>query len=148
MSILNWLAVVGLVIILALAVYAIVLWRQVLRRQALLKAQQQESTQQLAADIRFLAGSLLDGQLPLIEGCIRIKVLLDNYQGPGRDDPAFAVFERIYDDTAHIPTHQAWKDLPVAERRLHERRMETLERDHKESVEQAARLLAKGLVGQ
>ena len=95
MSTLNWLAVAGFIIIFALAIYAFVLWRQVLQRQALLKAQQQYRTQQLAADIRFLASSLLDGQLPLIEGCIRIKVLLDNYQGPGRDDPAFAVFERI-----------------------------------------------------
>ncbi|MFN3580307.1 MAG: DUF2489 domain-containing protein [Pseudomonas sp.] len=139
------LALAGLVIVIALAVYAFILWRQVLDRQAAAKVQLRERNQRLASDIEFLAASLVDGQLPVIEGSIRIKVLLDNYSGPRRAELDVGVFEVIYDATAHIPTHQAWKSLPSAERKLHERQMETLERDKGEAVKAAAKDLSRGL---
>lgn len=139
------LALAGLFIVIALAVYAFILWRQVLDRQAAAKVQLRERNQRLASDIEFLAASLVDGQLPVIEGSIRIKVLLDNYSGPRRAELDVGVFEVIYDATAHIPTHQAWQALPSAERKLHERQMETLERDKGEAVKAAAKDLSRGL---
>lgn len=66
-------------LIAALAGYALYLWRRVWRNErqhAELKEKQQTA---LAEDLRILASCLLDEQLPLIEGAIRIKVLLDNY---------------------------------------------------------------------
>lgn len=145
MTTFNWLALAGVLIILALATYAFVLWRKVLARKAEQQALAVERNQRLAGDIIILANSLLDGQLPMIEGSIRIKVLLDNYYGPRRADLDIGIFERIYDATAHIPTHQGWKDLPKAERTLHEQQMQTLERDHKEAVFEAARNISRGL---
>ncbi len=82
----------------------------------------------------------------MIEGAIRLKVLLDNYEGPRNAALDVSILEQIYDQTAHIPTHQGWKDLSRAERKLHLRLMDTLERDHREEVEAAARALSKGLV--
>lgn len=141
----NWLALAGVIIIIVLAAYALILWRKVLARQAEQRALADERNKRLASDIIILANSLLQGQLPVIEGSIRIKVLLDNYYGPRRADLDVSVFERIYDATAHIPTHQGWKDLPKAERQLHEQQMEVLERDHYDEITRAASDISRGL---
>ena len=140
-----WLIATGTLIILALAAYALTLWRRVWQQDEVRAKALEARDDRLSGDIRIIAQSLLDGQVPTIEGAIRIKVLLDNYQGERREGLDVTVFERIYDQTAHIPTHQAWKDLSRAERKLHLRLMETLERDHRSEVEAAARALAQGL---
>lgn len=145
MTTFTWLALAGLIIIIALAAYAFGLWKKVLARKAQQRAIATERNQRLASDIIILANSLLEGQLPVIEGSIRIKVLLDNYYGPRRADLDVSVFERIYDATAHIPTHQGWKDLPKAERQLHERQMDVLERDHRAAITLAAQNISRGL---
>lgn len=58
----NWLALAGVLIILALATYAFVLWRKVLARKAEQQALAVERNQRLAGDIIILANSLLDGK--------------------------------------------------------------------------------------
>ena len=141
----HWLLLAGLIIIAALTCYALTLWRRVWRIRTERQAQENERNERLAKDIQLIAQSLLNGQVPLIEGSIRIKVLLDNYAGPRREDLDLAIFTEIYDQTAHIPTHSGWKQLSAAERKLHSRLMETLERDHQEQVKQAASQLANGL---
>ena len=141
----HWLLLAGLIIIAALTCYALTLWRRVWRIRTERQAQENERNERLAKDIQLIAQSLLNGQVPLIEGSIRIKVLLDNYAGPRREDLDLAIFTEIYDQTAHIPTHSGWKQLSAAERKLHSRLMETLERDHQEKVQQAASQLANGL---
>ena len=141
----HGLLLAGLLIIIALAGYALTLWRRVWRTRAEQQQQQDGRDKRLAEDIQFIGQSLLNGQVPLIEGSIRIKVLLDNYAGPRRSDLDVTIFTEIYDQTAHIPTHTGWKQLSAAERKLHSRLMETLERDHQEQVKQAAGELAKGL---
>jgi len=145
MTLLNMLALAGLVIVLVLAAYALSLWRQVQRKNDDDRAKSREREERLAADIEFLAQSLVNGQVPPIEGAIRIKVLLDNYTGPRREALDLAVFEVVYDATAHIPTHQAWKDLPRATRRQHEETMTEIESTHKPRLEKAAMQLSKGL---
>ncbi|MBL4611187.1 MAG: DUF2489 domain-containing protein [Pseudomonas sp.] len=145
MTTLNMLALAGLIIILVLAAYALSLWREVRRKTELEQQQQHDREQRLAEDIEFLAQSLVNGQVPPIEGAIRIKVLLDNYTGPRREMLDLAVFETVYDATAHIPTHQAWKDLPRTTRREHEETMLAIETGHKSRLEEAAAQLSQGL---
>lgn len=141
----DWLAIAGLVLIVALATYAWVLWRRVWRQRQKLERITRERDERLAQDIRFLAQSLLTGQVPLIEGSIRIKVLLDNYQGAMRSGIDTEIFTMLYDATADIPTHQAWKDLPKNERNAYRQRMERLEDEHGTRVRQAAEQLGTGL---
>ncbi|UAW97649.1 DUF2489 domain-containing protein [Halopseudomonas nanhaiensis] len=145
MNIFDWLAIAGLVLIVALATYAWVLWRRVWRQRQELERIGRERDERLAEDIRFLAQSLMTGQLPLIEGSIRIKVLLDNYQGTLRSGIDTEVFTLLYDATADIPTHQGWKDLPKSERNLYRQRMEQLEAEHGTRARQAAEQLGNGL---
>ena len=145
MSITDWLVISGLLVICILAGYAAWLWYRIWRnRQQQAKLQQERNTR-LAGDLRILAQGLLEGQLPPIEGAIRIKVLLDNYSGPRPSDLDASVFETLYDATAHIPTHQAWKDLPPAQRQQHERQMEELEQQYHDALHRAARSLKSGL---
>ena len=96
-------------LIAALAGYALYLWRRVWRnerQQAELKEKQQTA---LAEDLRILASCLLDEQLPLIEGAIRIKVLLDNYDAELGQHPRCQVFQQLFEATEQVPTHAARK---------------------------------------
>ena len=118
-------------LIAALAGYALYLWRRVWRnerQQAELKEKQQTA---LAEDLRILASCLLDEQLPLIEGAIRIKVLLDNYDAELGQHPRCQVFQQLFEATEQVPTHAAWKALDKSERRRHEAQFSALELRHK-----------------
>lgn len=141
----EWLVIGGLLLIFILAGYAAWLWYRVWRNRQRQLQQRHERNTRLAEDIRILARGLVEDQIPLIEAAIRIKVLLDNYSGPRRADLDVQVFADLYDATAHIPTHQAWKDLPLARRHQHEQLMAELEQQHRGQLQQAARALLGGL---
>lgn len=145
MNLFDWLAIAGLVAIVALASYAWVLWRRVWRQRQALERAQQERDERLAQDIQFLAQSLQTGQVPLIEGSIRIKVLLDNYGGTLPDHVDTQVFTVVYDATSDIPTHQAWKQLSKPERNEYRQRMHALEEAHGQRAQQAAQQLGAAL---
>ncbi len=135
------LSIAGLLVIAALAGYALYLWRKVWRREQQLAALQANQHAALAEDLRILAGSLLDEQVPLIEGAIRIKVLLDNYDAQLGQDPRCQVFQRLFEATATVPTHAAWNALERAERRRHEAAFSALELQHKAEARRSARWL-------
>lgn len=145
MSFNEWLMIGGLLLIFLLAGYAAWLWYQVWRRRQQRMLHACERNERLAGDIRLLARGLCEGQVPPIEGAIRIKVLLDNYDGPRRTNLNLSIFETIYDATAHIPTHGAWKALPAAQRRQHEQFMEALEQQHRDELLRAAQELRVGI---
>lgn len=136
----------GLLLIAALAVYAWHLWRRVWAQQRAQDEAREERQDRLGGDLNILASSLLYEQLPLIEGAIRIKVLLDNYDSALSNDSRCQVFHLIFDATADVPTHAAWKALDKTERRRFEKRFNELELQHKAAARTAARwLLDDGL---
>lgn len=136
----------GLLLIAALAAYAWHLWRRVWAQQRAQDKAREERQERLGGDLGILASSLLDEQLPLIEGAIRIKVLLDNYDSDLSNDNRCQVFHLIFEATADVPTHAAWKALDKTERRRFEKRFNELELQHKAAARTAARwLLDDGL---
>lgn len=140
------LSLVGALVLLVLGAYALQLWRRVWAQQRAQAVTAQAQQQRLGEDLRFLAGSLLDEQLPLIEGAIRIKVLLDHYALELSHHPRCQVFHRLFEATAQVPTHDAWKALDKIERRRHEVHFHELELQHKADARSAARwLLDEGL---
>ena len=140
------LILLAVLIVSALAFYAAHLWRQVWAKQHQQAQVRLAQRQRLHDDLRVLASSLLDGQLPLIEGAIRIKVLLDNYDSQLSLTPQAQVFQHLYDATAHVPTHADWQALSRAERRQHEAHFAALTEAHQQQAHQAARwLLDEGL---
>jgi len=140
------LLILAVLVVGALAVYAAYLWRQVWARQRQQAEVGLALRQRLHDDLRVLASSLLDGQLPLIEGAIRIKVLLDNYDSALSLTPHTQVFQQLYQATAHVPTHASWKALSRDERRQHEARFAELSEAYQQQAHDAARwLLDEGL---
>ncbi|WP_416638297.1 DUF2489 domain-containing protein [Pseudomonas sp. OHS18] len=140
------LLILAVLVVGALTVYAAYLWRQVWARQRQQAEVGLALRQRLHDDLRVLASSLLDGQLPLIEGAIRIKVLLDNYDSALSLTPHTQVFQQLYQATAHVPTHAGWKALSRDERRQHEARFAELSEAYQQQAHDAARwLLDEGL---
>ncbi|MBD3653110.1 DUF2489 domain-containing protein [Kangiella sp.] len=87
--------------------------------------------------VTSIAKAMKHEQCPTIEGCIRLKVLIDQLRldDVTRDD--FEVFYTIYDKTAHIPTHQGWKDLKTKEKMTHTKLMMELEAEHESDINEA-----------
>lgn len=131
------------VLIAALALYALHLWRRVWAQEKIQVQSLNTQRERIGGDLRILASSLLEGQLPLIEGAIRIKVLLDNYDSSLSQDPCCEVFHLLFTATAQVPTHADWKALERSVRRQHEQRFSELELQHKAAARAAARWLLK-----
>lgn len=129
------------VLIAALALYALHLWRRVWAQEKIQAQALNTQRERIGGDLRILSSSLLDGQLPLIEGAIRIKVLLDNYDSSLSQDPRCEVFHLLFTATAQVPTHADWKALERSVRRQHEQRFSELELQHKAAARAAARWL-------
>jgi hypothetical protein len=125
----------------ALALYALHLWRRVWAQEKIQTQALNTQRERIGGDLRILASSLLEGQLPLIEGAIRIKVLLDNYDSSLSQDPRCEVFHLLFTATAQVPTHADWKALERSVRRQHEQRFSELELQHKAAARAAARWL-------
>lgn len=135
-----------LLVVAVLGGYALHLWRKVWRSEQQQAAAQARQHAELAADLRVLASSLLAEQVSLIEGAIRIKVLLDNYDAELGQDPRCQVFQTLFEATSQVPTHAAWKALDKTERRRHEATFSALELQHKAEARRSARwLLDEGL---
>ncbi|ARU89428.1 DUF2489 domain-containing protein [Pseudomonas sp. M30-35] len=132
---------VAVALVIALGFYALSLWRKVWSRQSQQRSAAIEQQQRLGEDLKILASSLLDGQLPLIEGVIRIKVLLDNFDIRLSQNVRCQVFHQLYEATAHVPTHADWKALDKTSRRQHEKNFNELELQHKAQAREAARWL-------
>ena len=129
------------VLIGALALYALHLWRRVWAQEKIQTQALNTQRERIGGDLRILASSLLEGQLQLIEGAIRIKVLLDNYDSSLSQDPRCEVFHLLFTATAQVPTHADWKALERSVRRQHEQRFSELELQHKAAARAAARWL-------
>ncbi len=87
--------------------------------------------------ITSIAKAMQQEQCPTIEGCIRLKVLIDQLRLDEELRENFTVFYTIYDKTAHIPTHQGWKDLKTKEKMTHTKLMMELEAEHQSDISEA-----------
>lgn len=132
--------VAALLVVAGLAIYALQLWRGVWRRngeQARLKAQARDDQ---VSSVRLLARSMLDGDLNLSEGAIRLKVMLDHLQ-PDAGARGYPAIYALHDATAHMPRGAARKQRPRDEIRKLDAQREALEADYREPVLAQARQL-------
>ncbi|WP_151702732.1 DUF2489 domain-containing protein [Nitrincola alkalilacustris] len=119
-----------------------------LAAQKQLKLEQEATVQKARADalhhrqylidsIRILSKGMEKGELRLSEGCIRLKVLLDNLVPHLLVDAKFMVFNHVYNETAHIPRLKEWKALTADERRKHEVTLQKLEMECQADIREA-----------
>lgn len=87
--------------------------------------------------ITSIAKAMKHEQCPTIEGCIRLKVLIDQLRLEEPLKENFTVFYTVYDKTAHIPTHQGWKDLKTKEKMVHTKLMMEIESEYEAEIKQS-----------
>lgn len=87
--------------------------------------------------ITSIAKAMKHEQCPTIEGCIRLKVLIDQLRLEDQLKNSFTIFYTVYDKTAHIPTHQGWKDLKTKEKMVHTKLMMEIESEYDSDIKQA-----------
>lgn len=109
------------------------------------EAQQAGQKQYLIDSLGILAKTILDDQIELSEGSIRIKVLIDNLDATLHALPAFKIFEEIYRKTEHMPTHQARKDTDKRFIHKYDQQRYALEQQNRERIREAARELLRHL---
>ncbi|MCP5168468.1 MAG: DUF2489 domain-containing protein [Hahellaceae bacterium] len=105
-----FLILVGLIICVGLIWFNLQQWKKIKHRKNAIKVaedQQALTRKELIESLQVLALCILEDQVELSEGCIRIKVLLDHLAPELHENPQFAIFNEIYDALAHMPTHEA-----------------------------------------
>ncbi|MFP5383708.1 MAG: DUF2489 domain-containing protein [Gammaproteobacteria bacterium] len=134
----------ALVVTGALGLYAFRLRQQVrLRKQA--QAGQQRAHEQQAADLRLslrvIAQAMLDGQVDLSEGSLRLHTLLQGFAMNCDTRHQLAAFSLMAAALADQPLGAARDTLTAAGRQRLDRERAALEAEHGESLRLAARQL-------
>jgi len=135
--------IVAVLIVLVLASYAGFLWFQVIRnnkktRIELELAQKEQAQAELKhqnylqTSLHVIAQSALNDELNISEGCIRVKVLLDNLDFEaldieGLDKNDFSLIDEVYVQLQDFDTHQARKELSDKERKDQDRKRRLIE---------------------
>lgn len=142
----HWhvLATVGVVIILALAAYAIHLWVHLASRPvsgpaptgpaSACQAGRSERDQSLIESIQIIATAMRSGDCNLSEGCIRLRYLLDHLDPEQRLRPRLEAVYAHYEAIAHMPVREARKALKLSERNRLDREREALETENREAI--------------
>lgn len=142
----------GLVVITALAAVIFRQLQQEKARKAMQAAQEAEWLKQydarqeyLSESIRLVAHAILhDEKMTATEGCIRLKVLLENFRPQLLQEELLQVITEVHDRTSHIPIKDEWKALPKKLKLEYQREMEQLENGHLHAIQGAARALSSG----
>ncbi|MCP5208279.1 MAG: DUF2489 domain-containing protein [Hahellaceae bacterium] len=100
--------------------------------------QKEQSRREIKSGLRVLSLSLIEEQIDLAEGCIRIKVLLDAIAPELHNQPDFAVFNMMYEETSHMPTHGARQEMDKRFRRKLDKQRFELESRHRTQIKSAA----------
>lgn len=140
------LAVQWTLIILGLAASAGLVWyiqrqrrqlKSIHQSRAKTRALQAKRRESMIESIRLLAMTAEQEQVEYSEACIRIKGLLDHVAPHLLAREPFSIFQRMYEKTEHMPTHEARKQAdPELIRQLDEERF-ALEREHGEAIHRA-----------
>ncbi len=130
------------VVLASVAGYYLLQVRAMQKRQAQqlaqLQAEGEAQRQRVNRSIQIIAQGLLDDQLTLTEGAIRIKVLLDGLSVEDEVQARYAAFYQLAKATDHIPILEAWKALSTRQKLAFDREREQLESDHREFIIDAA----------
>lgn len=114
-------------------------------REAAAVSALEERQQYLQESIRLVAHAILhDDKMTLTEGCIRLKVLLENYRPHLLQQDAFAAITEVHDKTSHIPIKDEWQSLPKKLRNSYRQEMLALEQQHEAAVQAIAHELSSG----
>lgn len=146
---LQGLVIIAVIVVLALAGYAgRLLWR--LHRQRRFQREQEDEYRRrkrehedyLIDSIHRIARGMLQDDLNLSEGVIRLTYLLDTLGLSEEERAAFSALDGLYEKVKGFDTHDARQRLSHGERYRQDSEREAHELEHREAVLVAARMLA------
>ncbi|GAA6133223.1 hypothetical protein NBRC116188_00120 [Oceaniserpentilla sp. 4NH20-0058] len=143
-----YLIIIGILILLGLAAtaaYYVIKLRKVQAQQA----QQIENNRQawqkhrdeLVSDLRFIANAMVQKQCEITEGCMRLAVLMDRLDDELQHKHQFSTIRAHFSQTAHMPTHEAYKALTRKEKFKLDNQRYALEEQNREQVLNEAKVL-------
>ncbi|WP_293268963.1 DUF2489 domain-containing protein [Neptunomonas sp.] len=101
----------------------------------------QEKYTYVLDSLKVLSQALMSGQVGVVEGSIRVKVLIDHLDPEFHNKSAYKVFSDVFNETEHIPILKAWKSLDKRTKRKYEKFMAGIEKKHADEVIEAAGVL-------
>ena len=106
---------IGVLVILALATYAAMLWWRVYEREQKQRKEIDTHNANLYESIKLIAMAMQQEQCELSEGCIRLTVLLDHLVMPEKADfpRRYPAIHDMHERIKHMPTHDARKAFPA-----------------------------------
>jgi Protein of unknown function (DUF2489) len=141
------LIVAGLIVI-TLAGYALYLYVQLRRKTAERKQQEELLVEEIESrrknhrnSIRVIASAIVQGQVGLTEGAIRISMLVSQLGLSDLEKADYQVFFQLTEATSHIPILEEWKKLNKKEKLSFDQEREELEASFKAFIEVAANKL-------
>ncbi len=150
MSFLHGLLALALVVVLALAAYAIYLhWQlreQRKHREAQLKALQVEADKQrdrVNKSIQVIAAAMGGEQMTLTEGAMRLSVLLQSLGLSDETLEPYSSLIKLAEATAHIPILEDWKKLSTKQKLDFDNQRTALEEQYRELVLDSSKKLLK-----
>ena len=131
-----WIA--ALLSVLALTLYAALLWRKVWQRRRQALTQTQARQVMLIDQLEVLARAMVQGQVNVTEGALRLAALLDLLVVPPQQQVDLAAIHRLAEDAASLAIGARRQALPRPERRAQDQRRQALEAEQGEAVVNAA----------
>lgn len=105
-------------------------------------AEAQKNRDYLMESSKAIANAILhDDKITLTEGCIRLKVMIDNLDPQLHQHPQYGVFEEVYNRTSHIPILSDWRGLERKQQRAFEKEMREIERECESRIHDAVKRL-------
>jgi len=140
--------IISALIIFFLTLYAVFLHLKVRQQEKLQKSSADSLSQQLNTrqegfrdSIRVIATALVQGQVGLTEGAIRINKLSSLLDEASGGNGQYKVFSQLAEATAHIPILENWKKLTNNEMIAFNRERSSIEDSFQLSIKDAAQII-------
>ena len=113
------------------------------RREEMKQAEERlvEGRKKRIESIQVLLSVVGSDELGWMEASIRVKTLLDQLSIDLSDHDSIKVFYQVYAETEHIPTHEAWNNLPKEARQKFRMQMMKCEAKYLDQLEAAKKAL-------
>lgn len=134
----------GLVVIVFLVLIINKQWKLLVRikqESEVLAGSRAARSNEILSGITVLCKSMVDGQVEISEGCMRVKILLDHFDPSLHLDPRFTAFNDVYNQLEDMPRFGARRTVDKQSLKVLDARRLEVELDNKDAVLAASRSL-------
>ncbi|GHC20647.1 hypothetical protein GCM10010082_10720 [Kushneria pakistanensis] len=115
--------------------------RELRRRRQRQLQEKAQAEYQCLSNLNVIGRAMQEGQMDLVEGCLRARVIIDILDAGWWQDDQLTVIELVSDSTAHLHTHQARSTLTARDRMQEDQHRLQIISQHEEDILKAARQL-------